>query len=166
MFTPIQQFFQKYLAPDAAAQPDDQGLMIAAAALLVEAARADFSTHAIELESVLNNVSALFDLDESQAQDIVHLATEKLDSAACLHEFTQVLMQEFTMQQRIEVIHLLWKVAQADGRIDQYEEHLIRKIADLLYVSHNDYILEKQRVLQENSVDQVSLKRNKEGEAE
>ena len=57
-----------------------------------------------------------------------------------------LINQRYTYQQKTGFVELLWRVAMADGTIDMYEEHLVRKLADLLYVAHNDFILAKLRV--------------------
>lgn len=49
-------------------------------------------------------------------------------------------------EQKVQLVEHLWRVAMADGKIDMYEEQLVRKLADLLYVPHSDFILAKHRV--------------------
>ena len=51
-------------------------------------------------------------------------------------------------EEKVRVLEYLWQIAYADNVLDKYEEHAIRKVADLLYLSHADFITAKQRVLQ------------------
>ena len=74
------------------------------------------------------------------------LAADELDHAACMHEFTQLINQSFSAKQKIKVVEMLWRVAYADGKLDKYEEHFVRKIARLLYVRHTDFIKAKHRI--------------------
>ncbi len=63
-----------------------------------------------------------------------------------LYEFTRLLNEQLSREERIRIVEMLWRVAFVDSVIDKYEEYYIRKIADLLYVSHRDYIKAKHRV--------------------
>jgi uncharacterized tellurite resistance protein B-like protein len=45
-----------------------------------------------------------------------------------------------TYDEKKNIIHTLWQIANSDQYIDQWEEHAIRKIADLLYIDHRDFI--------------------------
>jgi uncharacterized tellurite resistance protein B-like protein len=47
------------------------------------------------------------------------------------------------MDERARIVGMLWKVSSADGHIDAHEEHLVRKVADLLYVPHARFIQAK-----------------------
>ena len=69
-----------------------------------------------------------------------------LEEAVSLYEFTAVINDQFDREQKIDLVEMLWRVAYADQELDQYEEYFVRKIADLLHVSHKDYIQAKLRV--------------------
>ena len=121
----------------------DRLMRLATAALLVETARADFTEAAEEvaaLKAVLRDSLALSaqDIDE-----LVQHATERVDESTSLYEFTRVINDHYTPAEKLKVIDAMWAVAYADGNIDKYEEHLIRKIAELTYVPHGDYVRSK-----------------------
>ena len=74
-------------------------------------------------------------------------AGERADAATCLYEFTRVVNDTASIEQKRELIGLMWRVAMADQTLSQYEEHVIRKVADLLYLPHSDFIRAKQAAL-------------------
>ncbi|MGH8513321.1 MAG: TerB family tellurite resistance protein, partial [Gammaproteobacteria bacterium] len=88
-----------------------------------------------------------FGLDELEARELVQLADRAADQAVSLTEFTRLLNQNLTQEDRVSIVQSLWQVANADTDIDKYEEYYVRKIADLLYVSHSDFIRMKLRVI-------------------
>lgn len=121
-------------------------LQIATAALLLEAARADFHVKPEEMAQVAECVRKTFELSEEQTKELIELAEMESDQATCYFEFTSLINRGFDYEQKIKVVELMWQVAFVDKYFEKYEEALIRKIADLLYVSHKDFIAAKHRV--------------------
>lgn len=115
-------------------------LHLAAAALLMETARADFTQDGVEQEELQRALVDTLEVSTIDLQDLVTAAEQRVDEATSLFQFTRVLNDHYSAQQKQLLIGAMWRVAYADGRIDKYEEHLIRKVADLIYVSHADYI--------------------------
>ncbi len=131
--------------PPTAESPEalEHRLRLAAAALLIETARADFRQDAEEeaaLETLLCDTLAL---PLTEVQELVRQASERVDSATSLYEFTRLINDHFSPVQKLQLIDAMWRVAYADGRLDKYEEHLIRQVAELTYVPHPDYIRSK-----------------------
>jgi uncharacterized tellurite resistance protein B-like protein len=87
-----------------------------------------------------------FDLADDECQKLFELAEEEIRDAVDYHQFTRLIAREFTQAQKIKVIELLWSVAYADSHLDSLEEHMVRKIADLIYVSHKDLIKTKHKI--------------------
>jgi uncharacterized tellurite resistance protein B-like protein len=98
-----------------------------------------------ELDAVSKAVRSKFGLDEEQARALVESARDTAARATDDFEFTSLLNRHFTPGQKEGVIEQLWQVAYADGELSAYEEHFVRRIADLLYVSHGAYIAAKLR---------------------
>jgi uncharacterized tellurite resistance protein B-like protein len=115
-------------------------IRLAAAALLVETARADFSQSREELDKLGRLLQTALQLQQDEIHNLVNAAQEHVESATSLYEFTKVLNAHCTQEQKIQLIGAMWAVAYADGDVDKYEEHLIRHVADLLYVTHSNYI--------------------------
>lgn len=146
MLRAIQEFFQTRIEPDFQSGPDEHGLHLATAALLFEMLRADDHEHPEEraaLQQVLRN---RFDLSVDETRELAELADREATEAASLYQFTGLINEHFTPEQKVSVVEMLWQVAYADGRLDPYEEALVRKIADLIYVPHRDFIRAKHRV--------------------
>ena len=140
MLSRIQQFFERHIAePGSAAHSEaerEHGYQLATAALLIEMSRADNVVLAVERTAVAQAVRRAFDLDQAGTEELVRLAETQADEATSLYEFTRLINAHFNDRQKEHVVELLWHVAFADGEIDKYEEHLVRKIADLIYVPH------------------------------
>jgi len=115
-------------------------LRLAAAALLVETARANFSQDAAELAKLSDLLGSVLKLSEAEVRELVADARENVENATSLYEFTQVINAHCNPEQKLQLIGGMWAVAYADGDADKYEEHLIRNVADLLYVPHSNYI--------------------------
>ena len=86
-------------------------------------------------------------MDESQ--QLVQAAEREADAAVSLHGFTKLLNESLTPPEKLDVLELMWRVALADRHLDKYEEHLVRKVADLLHVSHSEFVRTKLRVQDE-----------------
>ena len=118
-------------------------LRVAAAALLIETARADFTQDAVEEAALEELLSSALHLDKREVNELVTLAQNRVDKATSLYEFTRVINDHYNAEQKLQLIDAMWVVAYADGDLDKYEEHLIRQVAELTYVPHQDYIRSK-----------------------
>lgn len=151
MLSSFRRFFDDFMAPagaDAPPQVHEHQLQLATAALLVEMARADFADDPAERDHVLALLQREFSLTAHEAERIAGLGTDAADAAVSLYEFTRSLDGSLPLDDKIRIVEMLWQVAYADGALDKYEEHLLRKLADLLHVSHRQLIQAKHRVLE------------------
>jgi uncharacterized tellurite resistance protein B-like protein len=98
-----------------------------------------------EQAAIATTLRQQFDLDASQLNTLLTLAGQEADHATGYHQFTSLINKHCDASQKIRIVENLWQVALADGHLDAGELHLMRKIADLLYVSQADYIAAKQR---------------------
>ncbi len=148
MLKSIKEFFERGLQENAGRDSSDHGnrVELAAAVLMVEISLADSAIGAEELAVIKTALVNHFSIDAEQVDELIDLARREVDLAVSLHEFTRMLNQNLAPVEKIRIIELLWKVAFADAVLDKYEEYYIRKIADLLYISHKDYIRTKHRV--------------------
>lgn len=122
------------------AEPDDRELSIAATALMVELARIDESEDEVELTTIIDCAVRSGGLSHDEAQAILRDARHNATDATSLYEFTDRLNRHLEQGQKQRILVDIWRVAFADGRIDQYEEHLIRRIAELLHLNHREYM--------------------------
>jgi uncharacterized tellurite resistance protein B-like protein len=126
--------------PQEEIETQQHNLRLAAAALLVETARADFIQDAAELTKLAQLLTTALQLERDEVQELVITAQQHVDVATSLYEFTRVINAHCDAAQKLQLISAMWLVAYADGNLDKYEEHLIRQIAELTYVTHRDYI--------------------------
>ena len=112
----------------------------ACAALLVEIAFADKDFDETEKTSLKQSLIETYAVDESDIEEIIKDAEETVSESTSLYGYTRVVNDEFEYEDKLSLLKNLWKVAYADGNLDKYEEHLIRKISDLIHISHTDYI--------------------------
>jgi len=144
MLKALRDFFDRHLG-DAQDPAGRRTIEVATAALLAEVMRMDGDAGAAEREVVLRAVRGKFGLSPEDAQTVIDLAEAEGRDANDYYQFTSIINQRFGYEQKVRVIELLWEVAYADVALSVYEEHLIRKLADLLHVSHRDYITAKLR---------------------
>ncbi|MBI4695028.1 MAG: TerB family tellurite resistance protein [Gammaproteobacteria bacterium] len=146
MFSSIKEFLrEQFTGGGAAASP--LSLALAAAALLVEVARADERIEPAERTAMARALGPALGLPEDAVARLVAEAESAVERSVSLFEFTSVLNAGLEPARKLELVANLWRVAAADGRVDHYEEYYIRKIADLLHVSHGDLIRCKLRAL-------------------
>jgi len=108
-------------------------------------ARADFDVHPEEVEQVRQAVQTTFGLSRTDTEELIRLAQEEVKQATDYYQFTSLINKGFSQKEKIHVVELMWQVAYADGRMDKYEDHLVRKLANLMHVSHKDFIAAKHR---------------------
>ncbi len=113
----------------------DDLLRLATAVLMIDVARADHVFEDVEFDRVLKLVAKHFNLSAEQAAELVSSADEKAEDLVSLHEFTQLLHENLDAAEKAKIVGLLWQIAYADGRLDKYEDSLVLKISDLLFVS-------------------------------
>lgn len=127
------------------AQSRQHRTQLAAAALLIETARADFTQSAEEQAAFEPLLCRALDLPADEVRALVEQASERVDESTSLYDFTRVINDHYDPQQKLALIDCMWAVAYADGDLDKYEEHLIRQVAKLTYVPHSEYINSKLR---------------------
>lgn len=116
---------------------------LASAALLLEVSRADFDASESERLSVHQHLQQAFGLSEAAIVALTDEADKRVDESTSLYEFTRIINDECGPAERVALIEQMWRVAYADGELCRYEEHLIRRVAELIYVSHGDFIRTK-----------------------
>ena len=153
MLNSIKSFFEKnFMSTDVGLDKDHQ-LKLATAALLIEMMMQDDKAHDTEKKMIQKALQDKFQLSESETGSLYELAEQEVKSATDYHQFTSLMAKNFTQAQKIKVIEYLWLVAYADEQLDMYEEHMVRRIADLIYVSHKDFLRAKHRVKQQLGIE-------------
>jgi uncharacterized tellurite resistance protein B-like protein len=113
---------------------------IAACALFIEIAKADGEFTEDERMFIISEMKSTFDLDDDYVNDLMILAEEKVKESVSLYEFTGVINTTFTHNEKIELIESLWKLIYKDEKLNQYEDHLIKRIAATINIEHKQII--------------------------
>ena len=147
MLRKLTEFFDNAFARDS----EDSGarehaLHVATALLLIEVGRADYADDLAEDATMLASLKQFFTLDDNEAALLLQEARSAADKAVELQQFTRHLHDQLSVSEKQRVVEMLWQVALADQKLDKHEDHLVRRIADLLYVSHSDVIRIRNRV--------------------
>ena len=130
----------------------DNSIQKSICSLMIEVAYADDQLDESELKAMANSLSEL-DIEEEEIQEIVDATLAKSKESISFYEHTRILNDQLDYDQKKEVLNSVWAIAFADGEMDKHEEHLIRRISDLLYLNHKDFINAKlnQKETNENS---------------
>jgi len=150
MISKIKQFFDSHLAikHETSQKDKDHALQLASAALLIEMTRVDNEIKEVELQTVTNAIKKTFQLSAEETTELLALAEQEAQDSTCYYAFTSLINKEFSQQEKIKLVEKMWLVAFADNELEKHEEHLVRKISELLYVSHKDFMSAKNRAQQ------------------
>ena len=140
MLVAITNFFQRALAEPEQRENRTITLELATAALLCEVMRADYDQSDAERDALKQMLTTRYRLSNSEVTELMTLAEAEVDDAVDHYQFVSLIKQHYGYEQRCELVALMWQLAWADGNIDPLEEHRIRRLADLLHVSHSDFI--------------------------
>ncbi len=139
----MKQFLQKLLAVEDgsdAATDVEHALKVATAVLLVEVARADFSVERAERERMRRLLERQFDLNAAELDAVLEEAEADADRLVSIQHLTRLLNEHYDHAMKVRIVEMMWQVVYADGEKDHYEEHLLRQVAELLYLSHAEFI--------------------------
>jgi len=142
MFDALDKFIKKYIASDSSSHehPDDDALMIATAVLFLEMAYADFEISVEEEEHLHETLSHFFNLSKEDVLELVQVAQERRADRHDIWLFSNLVNEHFDRPEKKWILEQLWKLIYADGKVDKYEDNLIRKISTLIGLSHQEMI--------------------------
>ena len=126
---------------------DEHQCQLTSAALMIEVASIDQNFSTSELEALNYILRCEFGLTDNQVQDLIALAQSARDDASSLYPFTKLINDQFDVGQKYKLITSMWQVAFADDNLDKYEESIIRRVADLIYLPHSDFIRAKHQAI-------------------
>tara|TARA_B100000609_G_C17154301_1_gene402608 strand:+ start:273 stop:725 length:453 start_codon:yes stop_codon:yes gene_type:complete len=119
--------------------------VLAICILMIEVSRSDDKFDDLEKNKILSILKNKYNLNETQLETVIKIANQKNDDMVSLYEWTTVINNTYQYNERVKILRSLWEVAHADNVIDKYEDYTIRKIADLIYVKHTDFIKAKHK---------------------
>ena len=120
-------------------------MVLSICVLLIEVSKSDDDYDDSEKAKIIDLLEKQFSLNHDQIDMLMKMADKKNNEIVSLHELTANINKEYTYSEKKNVIKMLWDIAYSDGRIDKYEDYTIRKISDLLYIKHSDFIKAKTR---------------------
>jgi uncharacterized tellurite resistance protein B-like protein len=145
MIDAISEFFRDRLQVQQDSDGTEGAVRLAAAALLFEAAMSDYELGEEERTTIMQLVREQFTLDDDDASALAALAQQRVRESTGLHGFTSLINQHWSEQDRLNLVEQMWRVVYADGRLDDHELHLMRKIQRLLHIPQKDFVSAKLR---------------------
>ena len=147
MIVMIRRFFEEFIVVDDDIVADDieHRLQLASAALMIEVLHADHAIEQAEFDTLISVLQDSFGLSRAEAKNLVRLAEEERRDAHDYYQFTSLINRFYTQKQKRELITRLWQMAYADRTVHKFEEHLVRRLADLLHVPHSAFMQSKHR---------------------
>ncbi len=139
-------FFNKTVSQEPATS---NSVLLSAISLMIEVSLADEIMDISELETLKKVLLNEFEVKENDLENLISDAKKNQNSSTSLYEFTRKINDEYEFDDKKNLILSMWKIAYADGNIDKYEEYVIRKVSDLIYISHPDFIESKQKAKRE-----------------
>jgi len=120
-------------------------LRVAACALLLEMSLIDGKFSESEMERVLSILQQEYGLSDEEAVFLARRSKEELDESIDLWEFTNAINQNYSVDEKLRLTEKIWEIAYADGKLDQHEDYLVHKLANLLRLTHKQLIDAKLR---------------------
>ena len=148
----MKNFFSKFFNKQEVIEEKEVDKVVSACiSLMIEVSLADQSIDESEIESLKKTLSNKFNIEEAQISSLISAGKESQEESTSLYEFTRVINDDFSFEEKYDLIKSMWEIAFADGNVDKYEEYVIRKVADLIYISHEEFIKAKMEVKNEDT---------------
>lgn len=145
----LKQFFNKTAKENSRSdcRKSDHDIRVATCALFVEIAQIDERFTPAEMETLLSILKEKYGLSKAHADALIEEAENELKKSVDLWQFARLINENYSNQEKIEIIETLWRIVYIDGKMDQYEHYLMNKLQHLLRLSHNQLIDAKLKVL-------------------
>lgn len=124
---------------------------LAAAALLVHACTIDGQMGAAERDKLHAVLKSHFALDDAATDELIGVGTLAEHEAVDLYHFTSLINRSLDEQGRLGIVEMMWEMIFVDGRVNEFEDNLMWRVADLLGVSSRDRIALRRRVAGETA---------------
>lgn len=145
MLNKLNDFLSTVIAPASSGNRPAHTLQLATAVLLIEVMRSDAESTDEEQAAILDILKDRFQLADAEVAQLAELGHRTAKAANDLHQFTSLINRELELSEKVRIIEYMWQVAYADRKISAHENHLMRRMADLLHISHGDYVAAKTR---------------------
>ncbi len=144
----VKQFFSKSSKKnlETSNNQSDHDIRVATCALLVEIARIDEMFTEMEMEKILSLLKEKYGLSREHADALIAEADKELEKSVDLWQFAKLINENYSNEEKIEIIETLWSIVYIDGKMDQYEHYLMNKLKNLLRLTHSQLIDAKLKV--------------------
>jgi len=122
-------------------------IRIATCALLLEMANIDGKFSDSEKENIISILKNNYNLPDEYANALIKDADEELKSSIDLWQFTNLINQNYSIDEKVQIIETVWQIVYTDGKLDKYEDYLMHKLAKLLRLTHKQLIDAKLKVI-------------------
>ena len=149
MIDVVKRFFNKATVKvsEASNQNTEHDIRVATCALFVEMARIDEKFTDAEVNTILSILKERYDLSTEHADALIAEAERELEQSVDLWQFAKLINENYSNDEKIEIIETLWRIVYVDGKMDQYEHYLMNKLQNLLRLTHDQLIAAKLKVL-------------------
>ena len=147
MFNIVKQFLGKITEGKAADQKTDHDLLVAVCALFVEMARIDETFTPAEMETIFAILKDKYGLSQEYAYALITEAKDELKDSVDLWQFAKPINEDYSIEKKIELIEMLWRIVYVDAKMDKYEHYLMDKLGKILRLTHKQLIDAKLKVL-------------------
>jgi uncharacterized tellurite resistance protein B-like protein len=149
MLDTIKQFFEKAKAevPEDTSPKTEHDIRVAACALFVEIARIDEEFTDAEMETIIAILKEKYDLSQEHADALIAEAEKELDKSVDLWQFSNLINENYSNEEKIDIIETLWRIVYVDGKMDEHEHYLMGKLQNLLRLTHDQLITAKLKIL-------------------
>jgi uncharacterized tellurite resistance protein B-like protein len=145
MLGTLNSFLSSFIEPASVDSRPEHTLQLATAVLLIEVMKSDADCADVEQTTILKILKERFHLSDAQVTQLSERGQRTSKAANDFHQFTSIINHELERSEKVRIIEYMWQVAYADKKISAHENHLMRKMADLLHISHGDYVAAKMR---------------------
>jgi len=150
MLNVMKKFFQQDAAPEDKVELKEEDraerIQVATCALLLEVANSDDEFSDIERDNIIQILEKDFELSDEYAKELMELSDKEREESIDLWHFTNLINEHYSIEEKIRIIEMVWKVIYADGKLDKYEDHLAHKLSNLLKLTHEQLIDAKLKV--------------------
>ena len=149
MFNVMKKFFQQDAAPDKVELKEEdkaERIQVATCALLLEVANSDDEFSDVERDNIIQILKRDFQLSDGYAKELMELSDKEREKSIDLWHFTNLINEHYSVEEKIKIIEMVWRVIYADGKLDKHEDHLAHKLSNLLKLTHTQLIDAKLKV--------------------
>jgi uncharacterized tellurite resistance protein B-like protein len=157
MFEQLRKIFSGDVSSQAALPREEdrsekKKLQIATCAIFLEMAKSDDNYTEEECQEIVSIMQKTFNLEEKYADELIDLAKSRLTQSISIYEFTGIINNNFSSEEKFELMKNLWRLIYTDRKLDKYEDHLVKKLGTMLHLEHREVIAAKLMVKREKGL--------------